>query len=508
MSFGGRQSFGGGRASHRGRPTPHRKKKPTYSFPILNAEEIVACMSELGIELTEQEVINPKPVIVHEVYVKLTEYCMGITAEEMSQGKFEGLAALSFPELHDRSVPEIAYWRTVSKLMDSAQVPDFSFLMDCVKPVGERFIRNLSAIINFAKFREERVQSYTEMTASTEDILEEKQQLMVEQQQLKGKIKQLKSRQEEDKAQAIVIETENEQLSKEINELNQKQSKIKYESGKLKEQSKTVQGHIQATKFKILGAREESDQLRSQIINSPEKIKSQLKAMEFKVERLQKESIKQSNVLNEKEGQLLQANKLKKEMERILNIMKLVETSINDFKNARHERQNAEKAIESNGSEGRELEAMVKRYDRQVTTLKEKVIKLQKDRRTKEAAAKQCLTDAQNEYEELLQNRTSSNKEKDRLINEIESIKNDTNNLKAQFENEKERVTSTYNKLENSVRIYHDRLFGSEITNGNSSSRNNLIHSNTYKAGAIIPSTNFKNLTRVYSSESNSSTNL
>merc|ERR1712146_749667 len=102
-------------------------------------------------------------------------------------------------------------------------------------------------------------------------------------------------------------------LSKEINELNQKQSKIKYESGKLKEQSKTVQGHIQATKFKILGAREESDQLRSQIINSPEKIKSQLKAMEFKVERLQKESIKQSNVLNEKEGQLLQANKLKKE---------------------------------------------------------------------------------------------------------------------------------------------------------------------------------------------------
>ena len=152
MSFGGRQSFGGGRQNSRGGPTSRRKKKPTYSFPILNAEEIVACMSELGIEVTEQEVINPKPVIVHEVYVKLTEYCMGITAEEMSQGKFEGLAALSFPELHERSVPEIAYWRTVSKLMDAAQVPDFSFLMDCVKPIGERFIRNLSAIINFAKF--------------------------------------------------------------------------------------------------------------------------------------------------------------------------------------------------------------------------------------------------------------------------------------------------------------------------------------------------------------------
>ena len=498
MSFGGKQSFGGGRQNSRGGPTSRRKKKPTYSFPILNAEEIVACMSELGIEVTEQEVINPKPVIVHEVYVKLTEYCMGITAEEMSQGKFEGLAALSFPELHERSVPEIAYWRTVSKLMDAAQVPDFSFLMDCVKPIGERFIRNLSAIINFAKFREERVQSYSEMTASTEEILEQKQRLITEQQQLKEKIQRLKSQQLKDIAEAVDIEAENEGLSNEIKELNQKQSKMKYESGKVKEQSKTVQGHIQATKFKILGAREECDQIRSQIINSPEKIKSQLKAMEFKVERLQKESMKQSNALNETEGQLLQANKLKKEMERILTIMEQVEVSINDFKAARHDRQNAEKEIEKNGSEGRELEAMVKRYDRQVTALKDKVVKMQKDRRTKEAAAKQCLTDAQNEYEELLQNRTTSNKEKDRLTNEIDMVRNDMETLKMEFENEKERVTTTYKKLENSVSAYHDRLFGANITNNN----------NNFKSGTTIPSTNLKNFTRNYSSESNSSSSI
>ena len=68
------------------------------------------------------------------------------------------------------------------------------------------------------------------------------------------------------------------------------------------------------------------------------------------------------------------------------------------------------------------MEALVNRYDRQVTTLKEKVVKMQKDRRTKEAAAKQCLADAQSEYEELLQNRTTSNKEKDRLTNEIEQV--------------------------------------------------------------------------------------
>ena len=113
------------------------------------------------------------------------------------------------------------------------------------------------------------------------------------------------------------------------------------------------------------------------------------------------------------------------------------------------------------------MEALVNRYDRQVTTLKEKVVKMQKDRRTKEAAAKQCLADAQSEYEELLQNRKTSNKEKDRLTNEIEQVRKATDHAKAQFENEKETVMSTYNKLEKSVVEYHSRLFGSEITNSN-----------------------------------------
>ena len=183
-----------------------------------------------------------------------------------------------------------------------------------------------------------------------------------------------------------------------------------------------------------------------------------------------------------------------------MSIMEQVEVSINDFKAARSERQSTEKKIEDNGTEGRELEALVNRYDRQVTTLKEKVVKMQKDRRTKEAAAKQCLADAQSEYEELLQNRKTSNKEKDRLTNEIEQVRKATDNAKAQFENEKETVMSTYNKLEKSVVEYHSRLFGSEITNSNSGTR--------HGTGKIIPSTNLKNFARNYSSESMRSVNM
>ena len=80
--------------------------------------------------------------------------------------------------------------------------------------------------------------------------------------------------------------------------------------------------------------------------------------------------------------------------------------------------------------------------------------------------------------------------EKDRLTNEIEQVRKATDNAKAQFENEKETVMSTYNKLEKSVVEYHSRLFGSEITNSNNRNR--------HGSGKIIPSTNLKNFAKLF----------
>lgn len=50
-----------------------------------------------------------------------------------------------------------------SQLLNVCGVPGVQF-SDLAHPHPKRFIRNLSAIINFAKFREERVTVYGELT--------------------------------------------------------------------------------------------------------------------------------------------------------------------------------------------------------------------------------------------------------------------------------------------------------------------------------------------------------
>ena len=107
------------------------------------------------------------------------------------------------------------------------------------------------------------------------------------------------------------------------------------------------------------------------------------------------------------------------------------------------------------------------------------------------------MTDTQSEYEELLQPHDQTKRKTD--LHEIEQIRKATDNAKAQFENEKETVMSSYNKLEKSVIEYHSRLFGSEITNSNGGAG--------HGTSKIILNES-ENFARNYSSESMRSVNM
>ena len=154
-------------------------KKKTYPFPILDADEITACMHDLDMDsCTVDKVSKAKPAFAKTVYECLAEYCMSVTREQMNQADFTSLEAMDGiqnPELHEQSIPKVTYFRYMTKLMSASQINDFSLLEDVIRPNPTRFIRNVSAIINFAKFREERLETHNEMTARTAELVEEKE---------------------------------------------------------------------------------------------------------------------------------------------------------------------------------------------------------------------------------------------------------------------------------------------------------------------------------------------
>ena len=89
------------------------KEQRSFSFPLLKAPDVLQCMDELQIELTAEEMTTTPPEAVRRVFETVIDICMGVTKEELDQPAAVGLAELEHGELHEDSIPQLAYFRAV-----------------------------------------------------------------------------------------------------------------------------------------------------------------------------------------------------------------------------------------------------------------------------------------------------------------------------------------------------------------------------------------------------------
>lgn len=75
--------------------------------------------------------------------------------------------------------------------MTEVGIDDFS-MKDLIRPEGPRLKLILSAIINFAKFREEQLGVFEEMSRRSEELVEQRDKLAARQSELSGKIQYFK----------------------------------------------------------------------------------------------------------------------------------------------------------------------------------------------------------------------------------------------------------------------------------------------------------------------------
>src|SRR5690606_21579802 len=102
-------------------------------------------------QVTEEELFHPEKYKeqIKRIYECLTEICTGVTRDEMSQAVFSGLKHLSYPELHEESIPQINSFRACQKLLEVCGIHNFT-IKDFISPVPKRLLLHLSGILNFA----------------------------------------------------------------------------------------------------------------------------------------------------------------------------------------------------------------------------------------------------------------------------------------------------------------------------------------------------------------------
>ncbi|XP_024522331.1 probable kinetochore protein nuf2 isoform X3 [Selaginella moellendorffii] len=154
--------------------------------------------------------------------------------------------------------------------MHAAGVDDFG-TRDIFRPEPARTVHALSAVINFAYFRAER-----ELPDTETELVDRIQQLEETRIQLQNAIAQNEAERKAEEPQVQKLSVEAKELEQKIYALNKQQAVLQSDIRGIKEELNKLTEKIVSEKASVAQMKQEGFQLRTQIVQSPDKLRKML----------------------------------------------------------------------------------------------------------------------------------------------------------------------------------------------------------------------------------------
>jgi kinetochore protein Nuf2 len=260
-----------------------RKQRKKYSFPLLKTRQIIVCMNALGIELDNTDLNNPREDRFKFIYASVLESLLKINLSRKEES--EAMAShFLYPQLHEKSVTQIRLVRTLIRFMQRVGVKDFS-ISDLISPEKSRTIRNLSGIINFAKFRNQKCQLFSELCNADRAQTMQFTKMQARNQTLGSefvRLQQLKTSQE---PEVIELESEIADIHARIGDTISKSNAVREVIHDCKKKLSQAKVEMSENRLQLDHCLDEIRTLESQIVRSPQKLKKRLSDMNRDVEK-------------------------------------------------------------------------------------------------------------------------------------------------------------------------------------------------------------------------------
>lgn len=262
----------------------HPPKQPTASavprgwppnLPKLKIDEMVEDMAIFGLPITRDDFRKPTQEGVRAIFAFFIARITGKTEDDMRQPAFGCLDELANPELHDDSIPQLHFFRECQSLFEAAQYFEFG-LRDLTSPEPARLVWQMSALINFGKFYEERVRQLLPMMEEGEAVRERVEELVQQEAGLDAEIAGLHAKREAESEQVAKEQTVVDEKNAELQRLMGERMAITEETKQLKADLQTTTDTISNLKFREMAMSQEADALRVSVVSSPDRVKAEI----------------------------------------------------------------------------------------------------------------------------------------------------------------------------------------------------------------------------------------
>lgn len=430
----------------------------TYSWPELSAKDIVLCLGPI-LKMVEADLQKPTPERLRQLYSSLVDMLTGITKEELEQPDVHVSGEMDYPEMHNESIPELAFYRALHSLMRAVGVADFSIKYDLLNPKPRRTAQCLSAVINFLKYREVSLEKYVTLRAQLDEFLERREQLLDETQRLHARKQELLARRKKEEPIVEQLRLETAELKAQVDAMNVQQAASIEESRETKAAIKLTKENIAAQMQATSLGKQDLFKLKFRVVSSPDGVKRHIDDMSASVEDHRQEiadTEKRCRVLQSRIDQLA---KLENEVKRNADLLEKVIMDLWSSDENKKEAKHIAAQLEECKQKREELTTKKSQLERQLESTALKLANAKEAHSRKVHFLKQKLQQAEQqriECDEEVANNSSLINENTILANQLEDA---LNQERGAHDTELLSLRTTYEELHAQVGLYHQRLF-------------------------------------------------
>ena len=412
--------------------TIHRRRSHNVYqdlFPLLDFKEISICLQSCEFTATEELVSRPSSQYIQSLTEQLLDTFMGISPERMEQM----MNAVVTPAKENsnqeddtlNSLATVMLYRQASEFYQMCGIGDFS-LMDLMRPEPQRTRRILSAVVNFARFREENSVDCEELVTISENNLERVKKIEDDNTNLTNKIQELKDRlngEEMQKASLKQINSYNGKLETELKRLKRNQEVLTFEHSQYKNEKLRLIEKLEDNNYLIIESSKELEKLKDYNQIDPEllvKIVDELKSnlQQYQSDFHELESHFRNMSITIESFQLVEQD--------LKNLFRILEEIMNDITRedevfdrlTKYQEFLDQQRLESN-----DFIRQIQQIKRQLSSTGEKINRLRKQAEERSDQSKIKLAELKSDYDKLVEDRNDKEKELEKrkeLINDLE----------------------------------------------------------------------------------------
>ncbi|CBN74724.1 Centromere-associated protein NUF2 [Ectocarpus siliculosus] len=349
-----------------------------YSFPMLNSKKIVGYLGDLNIHVSEQMLASPKDHVpqLTMLFERLVETTLGVTKEEMSQPVFAGLGCLTYPELHDESIAFLALFRNVCRMMRISRIEDFA-LKDMSDPNQKRLRRQLSAVINFVRFKEGKEHLYLDAMAKKQRLAAAVAAAQQRNNKLQEEHEDIQDRMAEKNKAIEAVNAKHEAAKQKTVELTKSVGTAREELARVKKDNNDIKDRVATAQATLNRAELEKKNLQAQVVSSPKRILREVSDLQQSLEQELSEVEAETRKAQSFKHSVVVMNKARRELakataniEEAATELSKQESAMREVKNTQYKIHEKRNDFATRSSEKAELQRRLVRFEEKLAHLR------------------------------------------------------------------------------------------------------------------------------------------